>query len=299
MSTAKIVVGIVPHRSRGGEIARQAARFLTQSGAEVRVPAPDAEAVGLPWASTLREKWVSGLDFAVAVGGDGTMLRTVDLVGGEGVPVLGVNVGHLGFLNEIEPAELETAIARMLSGDYQISERMVLSVEVHSSGPAAGTWLALNEAVLEKLTSGHLVRLDVSINGKFFSTYSADGVIVATPTGSTAYNFSARGPIVSPNHRCLLLTPVSPHMLFNHPLVLSPDESLGFEVTGDPPVGLTLDGRELGPLSGGDRVSVTASGDPARLITFNPRDFHQVLKAKFGLPGAQTGQDFPESPKQR
>lgn len=284
-----MTVGIVPHRARGGDIARRAARFLTAAGAEVRAPVSDADAVELGCVATPPAKFASGLDFAVAVGGDGTVLRTVDLVGSEGVPVLSVNVGHLGFITEVEPAELEPALERMLAGDYQISERMVLSVQVTSAGPASGPWLALNEAVLEKLSSGHLVRLEVSINGRFFSTYSADGVIVATPTGSTAYNFSARGPIVSPHHRCLVLTPVSPHMLFNHPLVLGPDESLDFRVAGDPPVGLTVDGRELGRLSPGDRVACTASTSPARLITFQPRDFHQVLKNKFGLPDARSG----------
>jgi NAD+ kinase len=212
------------------------------------------------------------------------MLRTVDLVAGDGVPVLGVNVGQLGYLTEIEPAELTGALDRLLSGDYQVSERMILSVSVDSSGPAAGTRLALNEALLEKVTSGHLVRLSVSINGKFFTTYAADGVIVATPTGSTAYNFSAQGPIVSPHHRCLLLTPVSPHMLFHHTLVLGPDEELSFQVADHPPVGLILDGREIGHLEAGDVVTCTQAAQPARLIVFSPRDFHQVLKAKFGLP---------------
>jgi NAD+ kinase len=177
---------------------------------------------------------------------------------------------------------METGIQRMLTGDYRISERMILQVTVASDGTIQSR-MALNEAVLEKVSSGHLVRLAVSINGKFFTTYAADGVIVATPTGSTAYNFSARGPIVSPQHRCLVLTPVSPHMLFDHSLVLGPDEELSFEITGDPTVGLILDGREVARLMAGDTVTCTQAPRPARLITFSPRDFHQVLKAKFGL----------------
>ena len=179
------------------------------------------------------------------------MLRTVDLVASEGVPVLGVNLGQLGFLTEVEPPQLEESLRRALAGDAQIVERMVLSVVVDSDGQASGKWLALNEAVLEKCSSGHLVRLAVSINGKFFTTYAADGVIVATPTGSTAYNFSAQGPIVSPSHRCLILTPVSPHMLFHRSLVLGPEEELEFEVTSQLPVGLVLDGREVGRLLAG------------------------------------------------
>jgi NAD+ kinase len=275
--------GIVPHHARGREAAERAVSWLERAGLEVRVPESDAAAAGLERFARESGKFASGLDFAVSLGGDGTMLRTVDLVAGEGVPVLGVNVGQLGFLTEIEPAGLEAALERVLAGDYQVSERMVLSVVVASVGPAGGTWLALNEAVLEKVSSGHLVRLAVFINGTFFTTYAADGIIVATPTGSTAYNFSARGPIVSPGHQCLVMTPVSPHMLFDHSLVFGPDEELSFAVAGHPAVGLILDGREVGTLAEGDTVTCTQGAQPARLITFAPRDFHQILKAKFGL----------------
>jgi NAD+ kinase len=277
------VAGIVHHYKRAGELARQTAQRLEEMGLEVRVPSKDAEAGRLERYAREPGKFAAGMEFAVSLGGDGTMLRTVDLVGGEGVPVLGVNVGHMGYLNELEPADLDRALERVLAGDYIVSERMLLSVVVDSAGPAGGAWWALNEAVLEKVHSGHLVRLAVSINRRFFTTYAADGVIVATPTGSTAYSFSARGPIVSPNHHCLLLTPVSPHMLFDRALVLGPDEELRFEVQGPQPVGLILDGRQVGELGEGDSVVCTQGPQPARLITFRPRDFHQILKAKFGL----------------
>ena len=276
-------VGIVPHPQRAAAHTARAAQCLADAGVEVRVPAADAEAVGRPDLACDLESFAGGLDFVVSLGGDGTMLRTVDVVAAEGVPILGVNLGQLGFLTEVEPPQLEESLQRALAGDYQISERMVLSVMVDSDGEASGKWLALNEAVLEKCSSGHLVRLAVSINGKFFTTYAADGVIVATPTGSTAYNFSAQGPIVSPSHRCLILTPVSPHMLFHRSLVLGPEEELEFEVTSQLAVGLVLDGREVGRLSPGDSVTCTQGPRPARLMTFHPRDFHQVLKAKFGL----------------
>jgi NAD+ kinase len=225
----------------------------------------------------------AGLDVAISLGGDGTMLRAVDLVYEAGTAVLGVNVGQMGYLTEVEPAALDSALARLLSGDYAVEERMVLEVVVGSRGPAAGRWWALNEAVIEKVHAGHLVRLDVSINGTFFTTYAADGVIVATPTGSTAYSFSARGPIVSPRHRCLLLTPVSPHMLFDRSLVLDSDEELRFGLTDDRTVMLTLDGRQLGELGLGDTVTCTGGTRPARIVSFHPRDFHQILKTKFEL----------------
>ena len=166
---------------------------------------------------------------------------------------------------------------------------MVLDITVESDGPAAGTWYALNEAVLEKVHTGRLVRLDVEINGTAFMTYAADGVIVATPTGSTAYNFSAGGPIVSPRHRCLLLTPVSPHMLFDRSLVLDADETVRFTVCEDRSVVLTADGLELGDLDG-RRHRVVHGRRPAGA--------HRDLRAA-GLPPDPEGQVRPGRPLNR
>jgi NAD+ kinase len=251
----------------------------------VRVPEDDAGPCGLDHLACPQSQFAKGLDVVISLGGDGTMLRTVDMVYEAGVPVLGVNVGDLGYLTEVDPdpEAIKHALERLLAGDYNVAERTVLQVDVETGGPAAGRWWALNEAVLEKVQSGRLARLDVLINGTYFTPYAADGVIVSTPTGSTAYSFSARGPIVSPNHRCLLLTPVSPHMLFDRALVLGADEELRFVVIDERRAVLTLDGRVLGTLEPGDAVTCTGGPRPARIVTFNPRDFHQILKAKFGL----------------
>jgi NAD+ kinase len=278
------VVGIVPHRDRpvAHDLARRAAHRLQQIGIEVRVPAADAAVAGLSELGAGDDEFPAGLDLAISLGGDGTMLRTVDLAYETGAAILGVNIGQLGYLTEVEPVDLDLALERLLAGEYEVDERMVLEVAV-TSDAAPGRWWALNEVVIEKEQHGRLVRLDVSINGAFFTTYAADGVIVATPTGSTAYSFSARGPIVSPQHRCLLLTPVSPHMLFDRSLVLGPDEELRFRVTGDRPVVFTIDGSDHGSLAPGDEVTCTAGPKPARIVTFGLRDFHQLLKAKFGL----------------
>jgi NAD+ kinase len=279
-------VGLVPHRDRGlaHELARSSAGWFQDRGVEVRLPAEEAKAVGLTELGVGVDGFASGLDLVVSLGGDGTMLQAVDLVYPAPVPILGVNVGQLGYLTAVEPDELEASMERLVSGDFAVSERMVLAVRVESAGPASGTWFALNEAALEKQRSGHLIRLDVSINGSAFTTYAADGVIVATPTGTTAYSFSVRGPIASPALRCLVLTPVSPHMLFDRSLVLADGEELGFVVCDDRGVVLTLDGRELGELSAFDRVTCAAAAEPLRLATLRPRDFHQVLKVKFDLP---------------
>jgi NAD+ kinase len=265
-------VFVHPDRPRAAELRDQVVATLGRHEIDVRVTDADRP-----------RAFADGLDLVISLGGDGTMLRAVDLVQEAGVPVLGVNAGQLGYLTEVEPVDLPAALDRVITGEYEVTERMVLEIDVASKGAAGGKWFALNEAVLEKVHTGRLVRLDVEINGTPFTTYAADGVIVATPTGSTAYNFSARGPIVSPRHRCLLLTPVSPHMLFDRSLVLDADEAVRFVVCEDRSVVLTADGLELGDLAGGDTVSCTGGTHPARIVTFGPRDFHQILKAKFGL----------------
>ena len=279
-------VGLVPHRDRGlaHELARSAAAWFAARGVSVRLPVGEAARAGLAELGVDDDGFAKDLDLVISLGGDGTMLHAVDLVYPAAVPILGVNVGQLGYLTEVEPDELDASMPRLLSGDFAVSERMVLAVRVTSDGPAAGTWFALNEAALEKQRSGHLIRLDVSINGSAFTTYAADGVIVATPTGTTAYSFSVRGPIASPALRCLVLTPVSPHMLFDRSLVLADGEELGFDVCDDRGVVLTVDGRELGELGAGDRVTCMAAPEPLRLASLRARDFHQVLKAKFDLP---------------
>ena len=253
------VVALVVHHERpeAAETARRATAWLLERGHEVRCPATDAGIVGLE-----------------------------DHAATDGVPVLGVHFGQLGYLTEVEPEDLEAALARFLDGEHDVEERMLLQVRVEAQGwpgDAPTTPLALNEAVLEKTPSGHTVRLEVWINGRFFTTYATDGLIVATPTGSTAYAFSARGPIVAPTHRSLQLTPVSPHMLFDRTLVLNPDDEIRLVVCGHRPATLSVDGRNLGELEAGDAVVCTGSPYAARMVTFGERDFHAILKAKFGL----------------
>jgi NAD+ kinase len=286
MSTAPLrAVGLVPHcdRELAHELAARSARWLGDRGIEVRVPASDADAAGLAELAVADDTFAEGLDIAISLGGDGTMLRTVDKVYESGVAVFGVNVGQMGYLAEVEPADLDGVLVRLAEGDFEVVERLMLEVKVASDGPAAGCWWALNEAVLEKSRTGRLTRLAVAINGIPFTTYAADGVIVATPTGSTAYSFSARGPIVSPRVRCLLLTPVSPHMLFDRTLVLDPTTTLRLEVAGSRAANLSVDGRTLATLDEGDAITCTAAPRGARLVMFGQRDFLKILKSKFGL----------------
>lgn len=264
-------------------LARDAAAWLLAEGHEVRLPEADASIAGLEAHACPFDALTEGLDLAVCLGGDGTMLRTVDLVADDDVPVLGVNLGHLGYLTEVEPGHLAEALGRFFDGDHTVERRMRMAVEVCSAGIGSGERPALNEAVLGKTPSGQMVRVLVTIDGEPFTTYAADGLIVATPTGSTAYAWSAGGPLVDPSHEALLLTPVAAHMLFDRSLVLPPASSVRLEIVDSRPADLSVDGRSLGTLGEGDTIVCTSAPNPARLITFGGRSFLGILKAKFGL----------------
>jgi NAD+ kinase len=212
------------------------------------------------------------------------MLRTFEIVASSGVPVLGINVGHLGYLTEFEAEEAQNAIDLALSGRLPIEERLMVQGRIErSNGRTDGDWIGLNEVVLEKKAQGHTVRLKVTIDGSAFATYAGDGLIVSTPTGSTAYNLSARGSIVAPTHWSLQLTPVAPHMLFDRSLVLRPDTEIRISVVGEREANLSIDGRSVAVLSDGDVMIATRADTIARLVTSGSGGFQQVLKQKFGL----------------
>ena len=283
-------VGLVvhEHRPEAASLAREAARWLLERDHEVRLPKADADTVGLPEHGCTADELAPGLDLTVTLGGDGTILRAVSLVSRAGVPLLGVNLGRLGYLADLEPEGLTDALKRVLAGDYAIEERMMVRVVVERAGdppdpdPAAGDMWALNEAVIERPAAGHTVHVAVQVEGRFWTTYAADGLIVATPTGSTAYAFSAGGPIVSPNVRALLMTPVSAHMSFDRSLVVDAADSVRIQVT-DRPAMLVLDGREMGLLQKGDAIVCTEAPGRARFVAFGTRDFYGILKTKFGV----------------
>jgi len=286
-------VALVVHRERPAarEVGRRAVAWLEAHRHEVWLSDEDAAALGRPAPGAREPKGVGGVvppgtDVAVALGGDGTILRAVGLVVASGVPLLGVNLGRLGFLTDVEPGALDEALARVMGGEFGIEERMVMAVQVDRAaaadpvGVASPLW-ALNEAVLERPSPGHTLRVAVTIGSRPWTTYAADGLIVATPTGSTAYAFSAGGPILSPRLRALLLTPVAPHMPFGRSLVVDADETVRVEVADSPAAVLVVDGRERARLAEADAVVCSAAPHAARFVTFEERDFYGILKAKF------------------
>jgi NAD+ kinase len=276
---------IVPHHERleVASLVRAAAAWLQHRGHQPWMTLDDADVVEFPELGSDRP--AGEADLVLSLGGDGTVLRAVELLGGAAVPVIAVNVGVLGYLTEVEPPAMTSSLERYFAGDCQFERRMLLRVEVLRLGEPdpVGPWLALNEAVLEKFDSGHTVRLLVRIDDAPFTSYAADGMIIATPTGSTAYSLSARGPVISPKHRAMLLTPVSPHQLFDRSLVLSPDETIEVEVSGHRGVVLTIDGRRGATLAEGDLIRCRPDTNDAVFVRFGSRRYHQILRAKFGL----------------
>jgi NAD+ kinase len=276
-------------RAEAAVLARQAATWLREHGHAAWMTPSDADALHLH--DLLDERPPSAAGLAVSLGGDGTMLRAVKLLDGGDVPIIGVNVGLLGYLTEVEAPALTSALERWdagpQAGKWHVEERMMLDATLRTQAPGGAgdgeCWTALNEAVVEKLEAGHTVRLLVRIDGAVFTSYAADGLIIATPTGSTAYSLSARGPVVSPKHRAVLLTPVSPHMLFDRSLVLDPDEQVEIEVLGHRVAALSIDGQAATTLHEGDQLTLSASRSVARFIRFGESRFHQILKTKFGL----------------
>ena len=280
------VVSMMLHaeRAEAVELAAQIASYLSEAGHSVRLLDDDAQAINRAEFRSGPGDLAKGADLAVSIGGGGTMLRTFELVASFDVPVLGINVGHLGYLTEFEADEAQNAIDLALAGHLRIEERLMVQGRVErSDGSTDGAWIGLNEAVLEKKAQGHTVRLEVMIDGSPFATYAGDGLIVSTPTGSTAYNLSARGSIVAPTHSSLQLTPVAPHMLFDRSLVLRPDTEIRISVVGQREANLSIDGRSVAALADGDVMIATRADTIARLVTSGSGSFQQVLKQKFGL----------------
>jgi len=280
------VVGILIHHEREAarSIATDLVDWLTERGHEVRLPEPDAALIGADQLGLPLAEVALGADLVVGIGGDGTILRAVDVAAPVSVPVLGVNVGQLGYLTMVEPEALRASMKRFLAGSYDVEERMRLSVVVtRADGTVEPARFALNEAVLERDEAGHTIRIEVYFDDEPFTPYVTDGLIVSTPTGSTAYSFSVRGPIVAPRHRAILLAPVAPHMLFDRSMVLEPTTEVRLEVSGHRPARLGVDGRALGVLVEGDSVMCTAAADPALLVTFGRTSFQKVLRSKFAL----------------
>ncbi len=310
MTEAERNILVVAH-ARREETVRAAERViaaLRDAGARAVLSQDDRRELGavLPVCATLpalgEDVALEDVELAIVLGGDGTILRAAELVRGGHAPVLGINMGHVGFLAESERDDMDDAVARVIARDYRVEERLALSVRVQD---AAGrtvyrTW-ALNEATVEKASRERMLEVVLEIDGEPLSSFGCDGVVVSTPTGSTAYSFSAGGPVVWPTVSAITVVPLSAHALFGGPLVVPPDTSVAIELLSrEGAFGiLWCDGRRSHELPPGARVLVSGSDEPVRLARLHPPAFTERLVRKFHLPvagwrgAAATGRPAP------
>lgn len=250
--------------------------------ADLRAAAPDLEPLALLGGDVA----TSELELVIVLGGDGTILRAAELARGCRAPLLGVNLGHVGFLAEAEREELGETVARALAREYEVEERMTISVRVKSDARVVFETWALNEASVEKASRERSLEVAVEVDARPVSTFGCDGVVISTPTGSTAYSFSAGGPVVWPTVEALLMVPLSAHALFARPLVVGPESALAVELLprSDGRGVLWCDGRRTFELPPGSRVVARRSPEPVRLARLHPRPFTERLVRKFALP---------------
>jgi len=300
---SKRTVLVMAHTGRVAALAsaRLVADMLLSAGVGVRVvdtEAADLHCLGAEVVPATPEA-ARDAEMVIVLGGDGTLLRVAEMTRPAGVPLLGVNLGHVGFLAEAESDDLPDVIDRVISHRYTVEERMTVDVTVRQNGTVTATTWALNEASVEKVARERMIEVVTEIDGRPLSRWGCDGVVCATPTGSTAYAFSAGGPVVWPEVEALLLVPISAHALFAGPLVISPGSVLAVEVISGAAVGqsfagvLWCDGRRRVDLPPGARIEVRRGREPVLLARLRGEDegtggapFTDRLVAKFGLPVA-------------
>jgi NAD+ kinase len=290
-------VFVLAHTGRedARDVARQFCRSLLAHGLGVRLLKDEAEDLGPELDGMDRIERVecdsqapSGCELAVVIGGDGTILRAAELARESGTPLLGINLGHVGFLAEAEHDDIEYTIDAIVNRRYTTEERLTIDVSVFRDRELVTTTWALNEASVEKAARERMLEVVVEVDGRPLSRWGCDGVVCATPTGSTAYNFSAGGPIVWPGVEALLMVPISAHALFARPMVVSPSSVLAVEVLARTEGAgvLWCDGRRTVDLPPGARIEVRRGLTPVRLARLHQAPFTDRLVAKFDLPVA-------------
>ena len=283
----RVVVAHTPQLSASSKLAAQIAEQLEEWQAQAQLASLEDEDLGAR---------LDGIDMVIALGGDGTMLRAGCLTAPRNIPVLGVNLGRLGFLVEVQPGEWPAVLARVMAGDYWLEERMMLHADVERQGEVAQSLEVLNEVVVGRGVTGRPVRVEVRIDGGLLANYLADGLIVATPTGSTAYALAAGGPILPPELKNILLVAVAPHLIIDRPVVLHEGTTVDLRLATTRPAMLSADGRDPMPLADGDHVRVQSSRHVCRFVRVQPKSyFYRTLMARMAQNPAA---DLEKNPNQ-
>jgi NAD+ kinase len=278
-------VGIVAHASKAEahELARKVVAWLSDNGHQACVLPDEAETIGVDCVVDPAE--FTDLDLLLVLGGDGTMLHGIERVGFSGVPILGINLGRLGFLTETSPDDVFVALARTLDGDCTIDERSTVAATVRRpDGSVEELGEAINEFSVERAVGGKVIQMTLTIDDQQFTTFAADGLIVATPTGSTAYAFSMRGPVVSPELRCLVVVAVGAHALFDRPLVVAEGQDVEVAVRFGGRGIVVADGRPTTEIGEGDLLRTFVGLSTVKLVRLAPDSFFTRLARRFGVP---------------
>lgn len=282
-----IIANIAKEKSPGYTAALR--EWLLGRGLEVYLEEGIAALIGgLPGVE--RKKLWSLADLIVVFGGDGTILRTARLVGERDVPIVGINLGAFGYLTEVDLSEMYEAMEAILTGDFQVEKRMMLAVKISGGEETFRDGKVLNDVVINRGNLSRIVELETTVDGRYLATFKADGLIIATPTGSTAYSLAAGGPIVFPELYSIIINPICPHTLTNRPLIL-PD-SAEIEVTlrtKEEGATVTLDGQVSLPVKSGDSVTIRKSQYVTTLVSSPHRSYFEILRTKLGWGGSQTG----------
>jgi NAD+ kinase len=278
----RIALTVKAGQAGAGPLVGRLAAVVRRRGLEVVLDANAATHLGESGGRSLEEV-ARHADLLLVLGGDGSVLAAVRAIGARPVAVLGVNLGHLGFLTDVSPAEAEPALEAALRGDYALVERSRFEVTHSRDGRVLSRELVLNDAVITKGSAlARLIELEALVDDKVIATYRSDGLIVATPTGSTAYNLSAGGPILDTDVRAAILNPICPHTLTLRPLVLPDDREIVVRLRSAEDATLTLDGQVGAPVRTGDSVRVVKAAEPARFVTTPGRDHFDTLREKLG-----------------
>lgn len=280
MTRAPHRVGLIhsPHRPEASLLAVQARAVAHAHGVEVWEASS--------WDDVDQSEALAGTDVALCFGGDGTLIRAARTCSKQGVPIVGVNLGRVGFLAEFEPEEFGAGWTSLLAGDFWVEERVTLVIEHQRRGHEVGRYVAINDAILGRGGANHIVRLHTWVGGQYLTSFAADGLLISTPTGSTGSNLAAGGPVLSPEMPSLVLLPILPFVSFRNPLIFDASSQIDIQVSlgsaqSDYESVLSVDGGSGIPVHDGDRVTVRGNGRPARFARVRPRNyFHASLVPK-------------------
>lgn len=262
-------------------LVREIISWLDNKDKKVVLTDACAAALGRPDLACAEKDWVENIDCVIVLGGDGTLLNTARSVAEEKVPLFGINLGQLGFLTEVEVKDTISTLEKLIAGEYLVEERMMLQASVRRDGEVFEKFICLNDAVITKGAFARLIRLKTYVNDEYVETYPADGLIVATPTGSTAYSLSAGGPLVTPNLELMIVTPICPHTLYARPLVIDASNTVKVVLLSEQgEIMLTLDGQYGFSLLPGDEVVIEKAPYKTKLLKLKQRSFYEILREK-------------------